>query len=502
MKKFCPIIVIMFFIIFSFVLNKPLTSLDELWNYSFSKNIADGLLPYKDFNLVQTPFLFMVTSVFLKFMFDGLITTRILSTVLAVAILIMVYIILNKLIKNKYISFSCASIIGIFLIALFTLDYNFLVLLFGLIILNYELKLKDEKLLKLNIKSDFLIGILAGLAIITKQSTGFLIAFVFVGYKWLLIRDKKDLIVAFRVSLSRGLGVLAPVIIFLGYLFITDSFKDFINFCILGVSEFNNVVPYSSLIIDEESSIPLRILAVMIPVVIAYSIIYLIKNYKLPKEEDKNILILFVYGMANFIVAFPISDRIHFLIGIVILIILTIYIISTQFEVKNKSIKKGIEQSFMCLPYIFLVVFVLATFYNYYKYIISDEKSHNLEHFNYIRIDKATERTTKYVNSFIDEQTKSGNLVYIIDSDAVLYDIPRDKYNKYFNLLLKGNLGKNGSETVIEKIKQLDTNSMLLIRNEKYDLNWQTPEEIINYIKENYTKKIENIALFDLYIKE
>ena len=105
MKKFGIIAVFLFFVIFSFIINNPLGNLDEVWNYSFSNNIADGLIPYKDFNLVQTPFLFMVTSLFLKFIFNGLIMTRILGTVLATAILMMIYIVLNKLINNKYLNF-------------------------------------------------------------------------------------------------------------------------------------------------------------------------------------------------------------------------------------------------------------------------------------------------------------------------------------------------------------------------------------------------------------
>lgn len=30
-------------------------TIDEIWNYGFSYNIATGLIPYKDFNMVITP---------------------------------------------------------------------------------------------------------------------------------------------------------------------------------------------------------------------------------------------------------------------------------------------------------------------------------------------------------------------------------------------------------------------------------------------------------------
>ena len=278
MKKFGIIAVFLFFVIFSFIINNTLGNLDEVWNYSFSNNIADGLIPYKDFNLVQTPFLFMVTSLFLKFIFNGLIMTRILGTVLATAILMMIYIVLNKLINNKYLNFSITLLFCMCFIPFFTLDYNFLVLLFALIILNYELKYKNEKLLKLNIKKDFLFGILAGLAIITKQSTGLLIAVAYVGDKWLAIRSKDDLVTAFKISLSRGLGVLVPIIVFCTYLFISNSFNDFLNFCVFGVSEFNNSISYFRLLEASQYDINIKILAVMVPIIIIYATIYLIMN--------------------------------------------------------------------------------------------------------------------------------------------------------------------------------------------------------------------------------
>ena len=83
MKKFEKIIsvLLLFGIIFSFIIIRPLNNLDELWNYSFAKNISDGLIPYKDFNLITTPFLAMIVACFLKIIFDGVIMTRILTAI-------------------------------------------------------------------------------------------------------------------------------------------------------------------------------------------------------------------------------------------------------------------------------------------------------------------------------------------------------------------------------------------------------------------------------------
>ena len=39
---------------------------DEIWNYGFAYNIATGLIPYKDFNMIVTPLFPMISAIFMK----------------------------------------------------------------------------------------------------------------------------------------------------------------------------------------------------------------------------------------------------------------------------------------------------------------------------------------------------------------------------------------------------------------------------------------------------
>ena len=49
-------LIIIFILTFLFtILNK--VTYDEIWNYGFSYNIANGLMPYRDFNMVLTSFI-------------------------------------------------------------------------------------------------------------------------------------------------------------------------------------------------------------------------------------------------------------------------------------------------------------------------------------------------------------------------------------------------------------------------------------------------------------
>lgn len=49
------IFIIFFILISGVIFNNYLNNLDELWVFNGARNIANGLLPYKDFNLITTP---------------------------------------------------------------------------------------------------------------------------------------------------------------------------------------------------------------------------------------------------------------------------------------------------------------------------------------------------------------------------------------------------------------------------------------------------------------
>ena len=87
---------------------------------------------------------------------------------------------------------------------------------------------------------------------------------------------------------------------------------------------------------------------------------------------------------------------------------------------------------------------------------------------------------------------------YILDAEAAIYMISLDRYNKDFDMFNKGNLGAKGEKGMIEKIQKMPSGTKLLIKNDRYNKNWQTPMEVINYIKNNLNK-ISEISIFDIY---
>ena len=75
--------------------------------------------------------------------------------------------------------------------------------------------------------------------------------------------------------------------------------------------------------------------------------------------------------------------------------------------------------------------------------------------------------------------------------------IPIDKYNKNYDMLLKGNLGINGEQNLINEIDKSKNTQYLILKSE-YNLNWQTPLDVIQYTINN-KRKIGEIGIFDIY---
>ena len=199
MKKTLTLIVLfIFFLLFNLIIS-PL-NLDEIWSYGFSYNIATGLIPYKDFNMVITPFYSILMALFLKIN-NNILFFHIINSLIPTSILYLTH----KLIKEKV--FILLPLL-IFPLNITFPNYNlFLLLLFILLIY-----------LEKNKKSDLIIGLILSFIFLTKQSVGLFLIPVSLYY----LKDKKKIF-------KRLITFLIPVIIFIIYLLITNSFNRFID---------------------------------------------------------------------------------------------------------------------------------------------------------------------------------------------------------------------------------------------------------------------------------
>lgn len=182
--------------VFSFIIVKPLGNLDELWNYNMARAIAEGLIPYKEVSMINTPLLPFINAGFLSILGNNLIVMRILASLLCATILYLTFRIFLLLIKETKISVIFTLLIGFLMIKDFCIDYNFFSLFIILIILYLELRKNDNDnnlLENLSVfKSNVLIGILAGCVILSKQTIGAILSFAVVIYPIFWIKNKKD----------------------------------------------------------------------------------------------------------------------------------------------------------------------------------------------------------------------------------------------------------------------------------------------------------------------
>ena len=52
LKKENLFLIFLIVYIFSFIIVKPVSNIDELWNYNMARAISEGLVPYKEVSIV------------------------------------------------------------------------------------------------------------------------------------------------------------------------------------------------------------------------------------------------------------------------------------------------------------------------------------------------------------------------------------------------------------------------------------------------------------------
>jgi hypothetical protein len=155
-KKELLFIAFIFIIIFSIIIIKPIGDLDEIWNYNTARAISEGLIPYKDISMITTPFLPIITAIFLKIIANEVIVSRVFASIIWTGILFTTYKIFEKLIKEENICLILTALIGIICRDIYCIDYNITILFIALVILYQELKNRSNTL-EYNIKKDFIL---------------------------------------------------------------------------------------------------------------------------------------------------------------------------------------------------------------------------------------------------------------------------------------------------------------------------------------------------------
>ena len=400
---------------------------DEIWGYGFTHNIYKGLIPYKDFNMVITPFFPFIMSLPFHIFGSSMLVFHIENAILLVVITFLIY----NLIKNKIYILGIPIII--FSYAIIFPGYNFL-LLFLFVLLIY---LEHKK------SNDYLIGFIIGLSILTKQSVG---VFMFLPSLY-FIKDKKKF-------LRRLIGTITPCIVFVLYLLIQNNYKEFLDLCLFGLFDFggkNSPVSYLGYIA---------------------LIIYIIINIYLIKKNKKNINNYYALAFSSMMI--PLVDLHHCIIAFIALLIVI-------FKDHNFTLKINTKL-------IFIVCFIAITFINLYRYNEGYKiiYPNDIKHFEYrfIRSDalEFNHRVLDYMNKHKDKD------YVFLTSGAYYYRLITDTRITYLDLINNGNYGYNGSEKIIRDIKKRRNATYFIFEQELEDY-CQTDKPSQKYVMKNAKKK-------------
>ena len=486
-------------------LTAPATDLDEVWNYNTANAFAMGLIPYKQVSMITTPLLPMVNSIFLKIFFNGIITYRVVMGIIFALIVLFIYLIIRELSNKRLLSYICAFFMGTLLIKNFLLDYNYLFLLIVLMIAFLEVRdLKKNE--NFNFNHNLCVGLLTGLAFLTKQTIGLLLIIVVIFEVFIYMKK-----IGFDLKLTKFIkligvrifGIMIPITMFLIYLGVNGAFNDFINYAIKGVKEFSNSIPYYRLLnsTDYKIAIISRLFIIVYCSLFITFILECVKNKKM-KDELINIYILAICSIPVIAIIYPISDDFHLIVASVFVLIVVAYLLIFLLNEINKFVKFDVFYKKLLLIGLLFIIILISL-----KNVIIERNlniKENLlvpfKHYEGIYVPKYLSNRISDVTDKVRAYSNSGRESIIIDAEASIYDIVLNRYKKNYDMLLIGNIGEHGVEKIINEIKD-SHNVYYFVKNPQYALNWQLPEDIVDYIRNNL-KYHETVSVFDVYYKD
>ena len=86
-------LIIFLFLLFNLILFP--TNLDEIWNYGFSHNLYSGLIPYKDFNMVITPFYPFIMSLGFHIFGSSMLVFHIEHAIILICLCVLLFLLIG-----------------------------------------------------------------------------------------------------------------------------------------------------------------------------------------------------------------------------------------------------------------------------------------------------------------------------------------------------------------------------------------------------------------------
>ena len=459
---------------------------DELWNFQNIFKMYNGHTIYKDCNVIITPFFFFLGNIFLKIFNPTILTFRIYNIFilfLYFGTIFYIFISLN-IKKSTSLLYTILIFINTVSVIIFSANYNTLALAFVFIGIIIYLNFYNKKYY------NFLQGFIIFIIFFTKQNTGIYYLIAIILFE---LYNKKLSKIFFIEQIKIILSFLTLFLISLIFFYFYGNLFNFINYVFGGLLEFSN-----SNITFASSYSPISICLTIIIV----SIIIILKRKKLINTSlndnfFEKYIFIFIVTLFETLTIYPIINEGHILFVLSLYLILFFYFIDTSIINDLFSNNKyDILINWICI--IFILAVLIKIIYNFYSEKTNYTRIKNPKSpFYNICIDTTYKEKIDTMSEYINNKNKLGINVIIISSDSALTMISLNQNNGDFDLVFNGNLGYNGINSLINKIKNSENTEFLIYTN-KEDMFWQEPLEIREYIIKNLTK-IGEICNYSIY---
>ena len=480
-KKYwkAPLIFALSFIMFFLLSNAIEIDFDFVVNFYFIKNILNGLIPYKDMNIIVTPLWHYMAAPFFRLFgasFDSLV---LFGSFIASSLLTISVSLFNKSSKNRIMRITFMLTIISTLLFILMPNYNSTFLLFPLIILYVE-SFNDN----LSRPKALAIGVLLGLSFLTKQTYGIILCGAYGFYLFVCILKEKNKY-EIRKLIFTILGFVFVILIFLVYLFCNNNFYDFIDICFGGLLEFTN-----------NSYCSWQAISYLVITNILVAIFCLI-IYK--KTSEKKYLLYSIFDIFFVALAFPLVNRYHLIIANFIPIITLFLVLEKYYDMIQYDLSKKMLKLILVVWLGLLGIYIPVVSITHTKEMKLN-RSDNYSVLGKLCLDYEFDYIDrlKQVNTYIKEKQLCGYHVIIASADASAYFMLTDECNNKLDVITYGNLGFNGVDRILDALSKLD--NPLILKNEFGYINHQEPIEVEEFVVNNYTQidKIQGLRVFAL----
>lgn len=455
-----------FFYFFTILMNLlllliPVDDLDELWVFSVIRELCRGGVLYKDTNTITTPFYYIFMSLFL-WLKPTLMFFRFLNCIMLVILFILIYRKIDKVSSDKIFR---VCVLGLFMCL--SVNYRFLyntLILFLTFLLHY---IHNCSSLSYRQKS-FLCGFMGFLCILTKQTFGVFLylAEVLIQLR-LMVLDCKTFKERANLFTLFLLGSFIPGSLFLVYLLLTDSFKEFFDYCFFGLFSFSS---NSGCRVDG-CFLLMLIFAVSFIVDIVKASKFHHKFFFSFEEVCQQIALILGVG--------PIIDSAH--LFSVFIYFLYVYL-GTDLQTESRTDKLTLNHILIA---VILPLFLLNEGMVYVDYLKSSTYFEGSACYS-----KSPVPPVIYDFVVNVDKERSGiekqycKKVLYLGGHVAYLDLYTGDYNGVYSLFLTGNLG---AKTAIEHIQALEDGNVILgLPSDYLNDNWQNPLEIEPYLEQNW----------------